>query len=49
MLIEHELASWQGLTFASLYERCRENFLVSSEAALKSHLVMNVLINTPMM
>jgi hypothetical protein len=40
ILIKHQLASKtsQGLTFAALYERCRENFLVSSESALKNHL-----------
>ena len=39
-IIKHQLGSsnTQGLTFAALYERCRENFLVSSEGALKSHL-----------
>jgi hypothetical protein len=39
-IIKHQLANsnTQGLTFAALYERCRENFLVSSEGALKSHL-----------
>ena len=40
IVIKHQLASKnsQGLTFAALYERCRENFLVSSESALKNHL-----------
>ncbi len=40
ILIKHQLSSKtsQGLTFAALYERCRENFLVSSESALKNHL-----------
>lgn len=40
ILIKHQLASRssQGLTLAALYERCRENFLVSSESALKNHL-----------
>jgi hypothetical protein len=39
-IIKHQLggSNTQGLTFAALYERCRENFLVSSEGALKSHL-----------
>lgn len=38
VIIKHQLQQSQGLSFATLYERCRENFLVSTEAALKSHL-----------
>lgn len=30
--------SYQGMTFKELYSACRENFLVSSDVALKSQL-----------